>query len=133
MENNSISFSSMAAALLPAEDSLNQMLCAPPLRAHIEQNDPSGESENAFRWHLPAPVIKIHLDVQLRATVLAKLLSATHIAHVLLEKRTGDPSLTAFYRNVARAKGFNSSVSTNIYGHGRIKKSNSWWIDNGES
>lgn len=45
------SFSSMAG-----QDSLNQMLRAPPLRACVERNNPSGERERVIQWRLSAPV-----------------------------------------------------------------------------
>lgn len=58
MENNTaVVFPAFLLWLQPAEDSFNQMLCALPLRVCIEQNDPSGESECAFRCRPSAPVI----------------------------------------------------------------------------
>lgn len=116
MENHTavvfqLSFSSMAAALLPAEDSLNQMLCAPPLRARRAEQPKWRERASVS----VAPVGPGDLNAPgcpASAAVLLELLCATHITHLLLEKWTGNPSLTALYRNVATAKGFTSSVLT---------------------
>lgn len=56
MENNTaVVFPAFLLWLQPAEDSFNQMLCA--LALSIEQNDPSGESECAFRCRPSAQVI----------------------------------------------------------------------------